>query len=128
MSRSSRATIAQALDRTVPHSVRVSIDFVPGESNDVVKVYVDDQLRITGSSWENYYRHDIEAAGSNNTVPVIDQLMLRVSGTARPANQGIWVSQRPSAISSWQSSALAHSGVCRSARWKGRRVCGPSIS
>jgi hypothetical protein len=79
--------IAQALDRTVPHSIRIAIDFVPGESNDVVKVYVDDQLRMTGSSWENYYRHDAQA-GPANTVPVIDQLLLRVSSTAQPALQG----------------------------------------
>ena len=77
---------AQSLDRTVPHTVRVSIDFVPGESNDVVKVYLDDALVVTGSSWENYYRHDSENPSGN--VPVIDQLMLRVSSAAVPAHQG----------------------------------------
>ena len=39
--------IAQSLDRTVPHTVRISMDFVSGESNDVVKVYVDDALVVT---------------------------------------------------------------------------------
>jgi hypothetical protein len=80
--------VAQALARTGPHSVRLSIDFVPGESNDVVKVYVDDELRFTGSSWENYYRHDTEN-GPNNPVPVVDQLLLRVSSNpAHPELDG----------------------------------------
>ena len=62
------------------------MDFVPGESNDVVKVYVDDALLVTGSSWENYYRHDSENPSGN--VPVVDQLLLRVSSAAQPALQG----------------------------------------
>jgi len=78
---------AQGLDRAVPHSVRISMDFVPGANNDVVKVYVDDVLRVTGSSWENYYRNDVESGPSNN-VPVVDQLLLRVSSTAHPELQG----------------------------------------
>ena len=49
--------IVQGLDRTVPHTVRISMDFVAGADNDVVKVYVDGQLKVTGKSWENYYRN-----------------------------------------------------------------------
>ena len=80
--------IAQGLDRTVPHTVRISMDFVAGADNDVVKVYVDGQLKVTGKSWENYYRNSTEQAPAGNLVPVIDQLLLRVSSTARPANAG----------------------------------------
>ena len=79
--------IATSLDRTVPHTVRISMDFVPGANNDVVAVYVDDQLRMTGSSWENYYRLDTEN-GPANPVPVVDQLLLRVSSAAQPALAG----------------------------------------
>ncbi len=79
--------IAQGLDRAVPHSVRISSDFVEGANNDVVKVYVDGQLKITGSSWENYYRNDSEN-GPANQVPVVDRLLFRVSSVAQPANQG----------------------------------------
>ena len=78
--------IAQGLDRTVPHTVRISMDFVAGADNDVVKVYVDGQLKVTGKSWENYYRNSSEQAPAGNLVPVIDQLLLRVSSTAQPAN------------------------------------------
>jgi hypothetical protein len=79
--------IAHSLDRSVPHSVRFSIAFVPGDNNDIVKVYVDGALAITGTTWENYYRHDVES-GPANTVPVIDQLLVRASSTPAPATQG----------------------------------------
>jgi len=79
--------IAQGLDRAVPHSVRISSDFIEGANNDVVKVYVDGQLKITGSSWENYYRNDSEN-GPTNRVPGVDRLLWRVSSAAQPANQG----------------------------------------
>jgi hypothetical protein len=78
--------IAHLLDRTVPHSVRFSMDFVPGVNNDVVKVYVDGALAITGTSWENYYRD--ASGGPASDVPVIDQLLFRASATAAPATQG----------------------------------------
>ena len=79
--------IAQGLDRSVPHTVRISMDFVAGNDNDVVKVYVDGQLKVTGKSWENYYRTAPEQ-GPANAVPVVDQLLLRVSSVAQPANVG----------------------------------------
>ena len=79
--------IAQGLDRAVPHSVRISSDFIEGANNDVVKVYVDGQLKVTGSSWENYYRNDSEN-GPANRVPGVDRLLWRVSSAAQPANQG----------------------------------------
>ena len=76
-------TIAAGLDRSKPHTIRFSIDFVPGEDNDVVKVYVDGDLKVTGKSWENYYRHDVESAPANQ-VPVVDQLIFRAGGTPNP--------------------------------------------
>ena len=81
--------IAQGLDRTVPHTVRISMDFVAGPDNDVVQVYVDGQLKVTGKSWENYYRTSPEQASAGNVVPVVDQLLLRVSSNpAQPALAG----------------------------------------
>ena len=41
---------------------------------------VVDALVVTGSSWEYYYRHDSENPSGN--VPVVDQLLLRVSSAA----------------------------------------------
>ena len=44
--------------------------------------YADDALLVTGSSWENYHRHDSENV--SGSVPVVDQLLLRVSSAAQP--------------------------------------------
>ena len=38
--------IATGLDRAVPHTIKMTIDFYDGPSNDVVKVYVDGNLVI----------------------------------------------------------------------------------
>ena len=49
-------SVASGLNRALPHSVKLAIDFVDGPANDVVKVYVDGSLRHTGTSWEDYFR------------------------------------------------------------------------
>jgi uncharacterized protein (DUF2141 family) len=72
------------LDRTVPHTVKFSMDFVNGPNNDVVKIYIDGVLKATGTSWEGYF------ADSQPTIapPTVDSLLFRVGGTAHPANAG----------------------------------------
>jgi hypothetical protein len=75
--------IATGLDRTVPHTMKITMQFVDGPSNDVVKVYLDGALIHTGTSWEDYYR---DWAGG---IPApVDSIMFRVAGTAVPANSG----------------------------------------
>ena len=78
------------LDRAHAHSVRFSIDFVPGPGNDVVKVYIDGALKATGTTWENYYRYDPAQAGNHNVVPVTKTLLFREGGSvaAAPATGG----------------------------------------
>jgi hypothetical protein len=65
------------LDRTAPHTIKFDMQFVPGPSNDVVKVYVDGQLKFTGTSWEQYYRVDEGHEPGN-----VDRLILQARGTA----------------------------------------------
>lgn len=79
--------IASGLARNVPHTIKITIDFVDGPSNDVVKVYVDGVLVHTGTTWENYYRFDSEAQpeGGPRTV---DSVMFRTGGPAAPATIG----------------------------------------
>lgn len=48
--------VANNLDRSVPHTVKFVMDFPDGESNDVVKIYIDNVLVHTGTTWEDYYR------------------------------------------------------------------------
>ena len=76
------------LSRNSAHSIRFSIDFKDGPSNDVVRIYIDGSLEITGTTWEDYYRYDPEQAGSGNTVPTTAKLLFRESGAANPANLG----------------------------------------
>lgn len=94
-------TDVATLPRTSIHTVRFAIDFVAGPGNDVVKVYVDGALKATGTTWEDYYRFDPEAAGSGNTVPKVAKLLFRESGTAAPdtAGQGFVIDNLVSASS-----------------------------
>src|SRR3989338_736028 len=77
------------LDRSVPHTVKLTMDFVDGPDNDVVQVYIDGTLIHTGTSWENYYRYDTESnpllVDESRTV---DSLLFRAGGAAAPANAG----------------------------------------
>lgn len=84
--------IAEDLSRSVPHTVKIVMDFVEGPAialpaNDVVKIYIDNVLVHTGTSWENYYRFDNESNPMlNNTSRTVDSLLFRLSGTAAPVN------------------------------------------
>jgi hypothetical protein len=49
-------TVATGLSRSVPHTVKLTMDFINGARNDVVKVFVDGHLRLTGTSWEDFFR------------------------------------------------------------------------
>lgn len=77
------------LDRTVPHTIRITMDFFDGPSNDVVKVYVDGSLKRIGTSWENYFRYDSEAAAEHHgRVPIVNRILFRTGGAAAPGNLG----------------------------------------
>jgi hypothetical protein len=56
-------TVASGLDRSMPHNIKLTMDFVEGPRNDRVKIYVDGKLRHTGGSWEDYYRWCPESGG-----------------------------------------------------------------
>ena len=75
--------LVSGLDRTVPHTIKITMDFVDGADNDVVRVYVDGNLEVTGGSWEDYFR-DCE---SNPTRPV-DSILFRTGGANAPATAG----------------------------------------
>ncbi len=81
-------TTLPELSRDVAHTVRFEIELVDGEANDVVRIYFDDSLVHTGTTWEQYYRYSSEQAGNGNIVPAIDRLLFRAAGTAVPSNVG----------------------------------------
>ncbi len=79
--------IGAGLDRTVPHTIKLTMDMLDGPSNDVVKVWIDGVLKHTGTSWENYYRYDIEASAEQSP-RIVKSVIFRSSGTAVPSNLG----------------------------------------
>ncbi|MDQ3129812.1 MAG: hypothetical protein M3Q99_03490, partial [Acidobacteriota bacterium] len=71
------------LDRSLPYTIKLTMDFFDGQRNDVVKVYIDGVLKHTGTSWEDYFRFC-----EGNPTRTVDSLLFRTAGTAAPANQG----------------------------------------
>ena len=74
------------LSRTTPHLIQFSMELKDGEANDTVKIYIDSRLVKTGTSWEDYYRYDPEAAAHAGKVPTVDKLLFLLRGTAHPTN------------------------------------------
>lgn len=72
-----------------PHNIRFVMDFVDGPDNDIVKIYVDGVLKISGTSWEDYYAFDTESDPTlNGHSRTVDSLLFREGGTANPADSG----------------------------------------
>ncbi len=75
--------VASGISRSVPHHVKITMEFVDGAQNDIVKVYLDGALIHTGTSWEDYFRN-VE----NNPTRPVDQLLFRQGGDPAPATAG----------------------------------------
>jgi cytoskeletal protein CcmA (bactofilin family) len=67
--------VVSGLDRTVPHHIRITMEFVDGPENDIVKVYVDGMLKHTGTSWEDFFRQ-YQAPGTRT----VDCVLFRTGG------------------------------------------------
>jgi hypothetical protein len=107
------------LDRAHAHTVRFSIDFVPGAGNDVVKIYIDGVQKATGTTWENYYRYDPEQAGNHNAVPVTKTLLFREGGTPVATNNGNgFLIDGVSFASSNVSAPTGGKNACKHGGWK----------
>ncbi len=110
------------------HTIRFAIDFNPGPANDVVQIFIDGALRITGTTWEDYYRFDPEQGGGGNVIPTVDQLLFRVSGDPHLGNAGqgflidnLALSSGPSAGAS-AGAALAQQPPQRRRRCSGKQA------
>jgi hypothetical protein len=75
--------VASGLDRTVPHTIKITMNFVDGAEDDVVRVYVDGVLKHTGTSWEDFYREQ-----ETNPSRTVDSILFRTGGAAAPATLG----------------------------------------
>lgn len=71
------------------HTIKMVVGFIPGPSNDVVKIYIDGSLVHSGTTWENYYRVDPESDPTQvHKSRTVDSLLIREAGTADLANLG----------------------------------------
>lgn len=78
-----QTNVASGLNRTVTHNIKITMEFIEGAANDIVKVYVNGALVHTGTSWEDYFR-DVEL----NPTRTVDSILFRTGGTAAPATAG----------------------------------------
>ncbi len=78
-----QTTIASGLKRNKTHLIRVTMKFLDGPRNDVVKVYVDGELEHTGTSWEDYFRYC-----EGNPTRTVDSILFRTGGLPAPATLG----------------------------------------
>ena len=92
-----QTTVKRRLDRRKSHTIKLTMDFVDGPSNDVVRVSVDGELEHTGTSWETYYALDANGkANFSGNPPAVNRLMFRtgsdthrgIPGTPAPATLG----------------------------------------
>lgn len=79
-----QTTVANDLSRTESHTLKVTMRFLNGASNDVVSFYVDGELAHVGTSWEDYFR-DWEPGNTSRTV---DSVLFRTGGTSVPSVMG----------------------------------------
>jgi len=111
--------VGTGLNRSVPHTVKLTLDTLDGPSNDVVKVWIDGQLVHTGTSWENYYRDDSEASAEQSP-RIVKTVLFRAGGTAAPAtaNKGFLVDNLSYSSGSIPANIPTHYDQCRKGGWK----------
>jgi len=69
--------------RDAVHTVKFWIKFVPGENNDIVRIFIDgrdigNELGVCFTTWENFYR------ATGQAVPVTNSIQFRASGGQVP--------------------------------------------
>jgi hypothetical protein len=106
-------TVATGLNRAIPHTLKITMDLLEGPSNDVVKVYVDDKLKHTGTSWEDYFRYDCEAAAHLGKPPIVNRILYRTGGTAVPTTLGLGF-----VIDNLSLGTLPASEACKNGGWE----------
>ena len=74
-------TVAANLDRTVVHTLSLTMDLIDGNSNDRVSIAVDGAQPVVIGSWEQYFRD-----GEGNPTRTVDSLLFRAS--IAPPNPG----------------------------------------
>lgn len=106
-------TLATGLSRGEAHTVKLTIDFVDGPRNDIVKVYVNGELEHTGTSWEDFFRYC-----EGNPPRTVDSMIFqaRVGGGTAPLllGQGFLIDNLFYA----SAEAPASHGDCKDGGWQ----------
>jgi hypothetical protein len=76
-------TVASGLSRSVAHTVKITMTFLDGDSNDIVTVCVDGTTCHTGTSWEDYFRDQ-----EGNPTRTVDSIMFRTAGAGSAGTLG----------------------------------------
>jgi len=120
-----RTVVVRGLDRRRAHTIRLTMDFVDGPHNDVVRVYVDGALRHTGGSWETYYRDDVNGRSNfGGATPAVNRIMFRtgsdahrgVPGDPAPATRGYGFLIDAVRVAVYSVARTADD--CRNERWR----------
>lgn len=75
--------VAAGLDRALPHTIKVTLDFLEGPRNDVVRVWVDGALVHVDTSWEDYFRYC-----EGNPTRTVDSVLFGPRAPPAPATAG----------------------------------------
>lgn len=71
------------------HNIRYEIDFVDGNHNDVARIYLDNVLATTISSWESYY--DVVQPAIHPIGVPVQTLLFRLSGASASTAEGFFI-------------------------------------
>lgn len=71
------------------HNLRYEIDFIDGDDNDIARIFLDNTLVSTISSWEQFY--DVSQSALHPLGVPVQTLLFRLSGTAAPNAQGFYI-------------------------------------
>lgn len=111
--------IATGLSRSIPHTIKLTLDTLDGPSNDVVKVWIDGTLAQTGTSWENYYRYDSESFAEQSP-RIVKTVLFRESGSANPedAGKGFLIDNLSLLSSPIPGGSPTNKDQCKNSGWK----------
>ncbi|MBZ5726034.1 MAG: hypothetical protein LAP87_13665 [Acidobacteriia bacterium] len=77
--------VATHLDYATWHSVDLTVSFLDGPGNDVVKLVLDGTTVATGTTWEDFYRFGPTSDGGGGGLSPVNSLLFRAGGAAAPA-------------------------------------------
>lgn len=75
------------MNRSLPHTIKLTMDTLDGPGNDVVKVWIDSVLVKTGTSWEDYYRYDPESVAEPSP-RIVRTVIFQARNVSAPATDG----------------------------------------